>query len=159
MTGPMTDRGFAHARLSRPRLCLGGAIAVVLGMIAGVAVTRAQDPGSYSSSKPSQPATSSSTPMPGADQPPFNPLPAEKDVDVATFYMKKGDPDAAIPRLEEAIKLNPNYAKPRLMLGEIYEKKKDNDKAVKYYQDYLKVLPHAPDAKKIQEKIAKLQSP
>jgi Tfp pilus assembly protein PilF len=97
--------------------------------------------------------------MPGADQPPFNPLPAEKDVDVATFYMKKGDPDAAIPRLEEAIKLNPNYAKPRLMLGEIYEKKKDNDKAVKYYQDYLKVLPHAPDAKKIQEKIAKLQSP
>jgi len=96
--------------------------------------------------------------MPGADQPPFNPLPAEKDLEVATFYMKKGDPDAAIPRLQEAIKLNPNLAKPYLLLGEIFEKKKDSDNAVKYYQQYLKVFPHASDAKKIQDKIAKLQS-
>ena len=94
--------------------------------------------------------------MPGADQPPFNPLPAEKDLEVGTFYMKKGDPDAAIPRFEDAIKLNPNLAKPYLLLAEIYEKKKDNDNAVKYYQQYLKVFPHASDAKKVQEKIDKL---
>jgi tetratricopeptide (TPR) repeat protein len=119
-----------------------------------------QDPGTYSSSKPSQsaPTSSSSTTMPGADQPPFNPLPAEKDLEVATFYMKKGDPDAAIPRLEEAIKLNPNLAKPYLLLGEIFEKKKDSESALKYYQQYLKVFPHAPDAKKVQEKVVKLQA-
>lgn len=86
----------------------------------------------------------------------YNPLPAEKDVEVAAFYQKKGDPDAAIPRLEEAIKLKPDYAKPRLMLGEIYEKKGDKQNAVKYYGDYLRVYPHAPDAKKVRAKIAKL---
>lgn len=86
----------------------------------------------------------------------YNPLPAEKDVEVATFYIKKGDPDAAIPRLEEAMKLKPDYGKPRLMLGEIYEKKGDKQNAVKYYSDYLHVYPHAPDAKKVRAKIAKL---
>ena len=70
--------------------------------------------------------------------------------------MRKGDPDAAVPRLEEAIRLKPDYAKPRLMLAEIYEKKSDKDTALKYYREYLKVYPHAPDSKKIQEKIAKL---
>jgi Tfp pilus assembly protein PilF len=83
-------------------------------------------------------------------------LPAEKDVEVATFYMHKGDADAAIPRLEEAIQLNPRLAKPRQMLGEIYEKKGDNETAVKYYKEYLQVYPHAPDAKKVQGKIDKL---
>jgi TolA-binding protein len=42
------------------------------------------------------------------------------------------------------------------MLGELYEKKHENDSAVKYYREYLQVYPHAPDAKKVQEKIAKL---
>lgn len=70
--------------------------------------------------------------------------------------MRKGDPDASIPRLEEAIKLKPDYAKPRLMLGEIYEKKGDKDNALKYYREYLQVYPHAPDAKKVEGKIAKL---
>ncbi len=70
--------------------------------------------------------------------------------------MRKGDPDASIPRLEEAIRLRPNYAKPRLMLAEIYEKKDDKENALKYYRDYLRVYPQAPDAKKIQKKIAKL---
>ena len=42
------------------------------------------------------------------------------------------------------------------MLAEIYEKKGEKDNAAKYYQDYLKVFPHAPDAKKVQAKIDKL---
>lgn len=77
-------------------------------------------------------------------------------MEVATFYMRKGDPDASIPRLEEAIRLKPDYAKPRLLLAEIYEKKGDKQSAVKYYRDYLQVYPHAPDAKKIEAKINKL---
>jgi len=86
----------------------------------------------------------------------YNPLPAEKDVEVASFYMHKGDPDAAIPRLEDAIRVKPDYAKPRLLLAQIYEKKGDKQDAVKYYREYLQVFPHAPDAKKVQEKIDKL---
>ena len=77
-------------------------------------------------------------------------------MEVATFYMRKGDPDASIPRLEEAIRLDPNYAKPRLLLAEIYEKKGDKQDAVKYYREYLQVYPHAPDAKKIEGRINKL---
>jgi tetratricopeptide (TPR) repeat protein len=117
-------------------------------------------PDSSSRSSSSSPSSSSSSPAaPPANAPEnYNPLPAEKDVEVATFYMKKGDADAAVPRLQEAIQLKPNYAKPYLMLGEIYEKKGDRDNALKYYHQYLQVFPHASDAKKVQEKISKLSS-
>jgi len=77
-------------------------------------------------------------------------------MEVAQYYLHKGDPDAAIPRLEEAISERPNLAKPRLMLAEIYEKRGDVPDAVKYYKEYLKVFPSAPDAKKIERKIEKL---
>jgi len=119
------------------------------------------DPSSFSSSSSSSKhpgESSSSSAMTPPTTTPYNPLPAEKDVEVATFYMRKGDPDAAIPRLEDAIQLKPDYAKPRAMLAQIYEKKGEKDNALKYYREYLKVYPHAPDAKKIQEKIAKLSN-
>jgi tetratricopeptide (TPR) repeat protein len=82
---------------------------------------------------------------------------AEKDIEVGTFYLHKGDLDAAIPRFEEAASLRPNYGKPRLLLAEAYEKKKDPETALKYYKEYLKVYPNAPDAKKVQKKIEKLE--
>jgi len=86
------------------------------------------------------------------------PSSAEQDLEVASYYIHKGDPDAAIPRLEEAIRLKPKLAKPRLMLAEVYEKKGDPAEAVKYYKEYLEVFPSAPDAKKIERKIEKLSS-
>jgi len=76
---------------------------------------------------------------------------------VASYYMRKGDMNAAIPRLQEAVQLKPHYAKARLMLAEAYEKDRDKDSALKTYQDYLKVFPNASDAKKIEKKIEKLQ--
>lgn len=82
---------------------------------------------------------------------------AEQDIEVADFYIHKGDPDAAIPRLEEAARLRPDYGKPRFMLAECYEKKNDPDNAVKYLKEYLKVYRDAPDAKKVREKIKKLE--
>lgn len=86
----------------------------------------------------------------------YDPLPAEHDLEVGTFYMHKGDLDAAIARFQDAIKSRPNFAEPRLLLGELYEKKGDNAAAAKYYKEYLQVLPGARDAKKIQKKIEKL---
>lgn len=82
---------------------------------------------------------------------------AEKDIEVGTFYMHKGDVDAAIPRFEDAAKLRPQYGKPRLLLAEAYEKKRDPSTALKYYKEYLKVYPRAPDAKKIEKRIEKLE--
>lgn len=82
---------------------------------------------------------------------------AEKDIEVGTFYMHKGDVDAAIPRFEDAAKLRPQYGKPRLLLAEAYEKKHDPSTALRYYKEYLKVYPRAPDAKKIEKRIEKLE--
>jgi tetratricopeptide (TPR) repeat protein len=86
----------------------------------------------------------------------YDPFPAEQDVEVGTFYMHKGDLDAAIGRFEDAIRLRSNFAKPRLLLAEAYEKKGDKATAVKYYKEYLKILPDAPEAKKVRQKIEKL---
>jgi tetratricopeptide (TPR) repeat protein len=116
--------------------------------------------------QPSPPSAPQGSPAPPKKSPPAAAEPdvhkndaynAEKDIDVATFYMHKGDIDAAIPRLEEAAKLRPNYGKPRLLLADCYEKKHDPANAVRYYKEYLKVYPDAPDAKKIQKKIEKLE--
>ena len=95
--------------------------------------------------------------MQDTDAPP-TPASPEEDIEVAQYYIRKGDPDAAIPRLEEAIQLKPNLAKPRLMLAEVYEKKDDAPDAIKCYKEYLGVFPSAPDAKKVQKKIEKLES-
>jgi tetratricopeptide (TPR) repeat protein len=104
---------------------------------------------------------SSSTPSgppapPAADSGTYDPVSAEEDVEVGTFYMHKGDIDAAIARFQDAIRLRSNFAKPRLLVAEAYEKKGDKVNATKYYKDYLQVFPHAPDAKKVQSKIDKL---
>ena len=81
---------------------------------------------------------------------------AAEDVDVASFYLRRGDPDAAVPRLQEAIQLKPNWGQPRLLLAEAYEKKGDKLGAAKCYREYLKAFPKAPAASKIQKKIDKL---
>ena len=86
----------------------------------------------------------------------YDPVSAEQDVEVGTFYMHKGDLDAAISRFQDAIRLRSDFAKPRLLAAEAYEKKGDKSDAVRYYKQYLQVSPHAPDAKKVQSKIDKL---
>ncbi|HEY4949782.1 MAG TPA: tetratricopeptide repeat protein [Candidatus Acidoferrales bacterium] len=129
-----------------------------------------QDPSQESSSKKAQPpddpgpgkppadAAKKSKPgvLPPEDDPAWDPFHAQQDVDVGMFYLHKGDVDAAITRFEDAIRLRANFAKPRLLLAEAYEKKNDPSEALRYYKEYLQVLPNAPDAKKIREKIEKL---
>lgn len=86
----------------------------------------------------------------------YDPFQAAKDVEVGTFYMHKGDPDAAIDRFKDAVKLRPDWAEPRKLLGECYEKKHDKETALRYYKEYLKVFPNPTDRKKIEKKIARL---
>ncbi|MGB0037138.1 MAG: tetratricopeptide repeat protein [Candidatus Acidiferrales bacterium] len=86
----------------------------------------------------------------------YDPYHAQHDIDVAVYYMHKGDTDAAIERLKDAIHLKPNFAKPRLLLGEIYEKKGDKAEAVRYYTEFLEILPEGPDSKRVRQRIEKL---
>jgi tetratricopeptide (TPR) repeat protein len=90
------------------------------------------------------------------DQPKWDPLRAEKDLDVGKYYLKKGDIDAAIDRFQDAAEAKPGYAIPYRFLGECYEKKGQKKPAVKAYQRYLDLYPHAEDGEKIRKKIEKL---
>jgi tetratricopeptide (TPR) repeat protein len=108
-------------------------------------------PGDQPKSKGAKPGV-----LPPEDDPAWDPFHAQQDIDVGEFYLHKGDLDAAITRFEDAIRLRANFAKPRILLAETYEKKGDKSEAVRYYKEYLQVLPNAPDAKRVQQKIDKL---
>jgi tetratricopeptide (TPR) repeat protein len=89
--------------------------------------------------------------------PAFDPLKAKKDMEVGTFYFKKGNYDAAVDRFLEAAKLQPGVALPYLKLGETYEKKKDFAMAVAAYRKYLELYRSAPNAKDVNKKLADLE--
>ncbi len=91
-----------------------------------------------------------------ADQPTWDPLRAEKDLEVGQYYMRKGDVDAAIDRFQDATTAKPGYAVPFRYLGEAQEKKGLKKQAIKSYRRYLDLYPHAEDAEKIKKKIEKL---
>jgi tetratricopeptide (TPR) repeat protein len=90
------------------------------------------------------------------DQPKWDPLRAEKDLEVGQYYMRRGDWDAAIDRFQDAIEAKPGYAIPFRSLGEAQEKKGLKKPAIKSYQRYLDLVPRADDADKIRKKIEKL---
>jgi len=90
------------------------------------------------------------------DQPAWDPLRAEKDLEVGQYYMRKGDVDAAIDRFQDATLAKPGYAVPFRFLGEAQEKKGLKKPAIKSYQRYLELYPRAEDADKIRKRIEKL---
>jgi tetratricopeptide (TPR) repeat protein len=121
----------------------------------------AQDPPASAPPAPAKPQPKSKKNADSAvnsspDQPQWDPLRAEKDLEVGKYYMKRGDIDAAIDRFEDATTAKPGYAIPFLYLGEAYEKKGKKKPAVKAYQRYLDLYPHAEDGDKIRKKIEKL---
>ena len=91
------------------------------------------------------------------DQPMWDPLRAEKDLEVGQYYMRKGDLDAAMDRFEDAILAKPGYAIPFRHLGEAQEKKGLKRDALKSYTRYLELLPHAEDRSRIEKRIEKLR--
>ncbi len=148
-------------------------LAAVL-LVFTVSTACAQDPQQESSSKPpespSKPAKPNDDMKPKSsakqkkdsatqnapDQPTWDPLRAEKDLEVGQYYMKKGDVDAAIDRFQDAAVAKPGYAIPFRFLGEAQEKKGLKKQAIKSYQRYLDLYPHAEDGDKIRKKIDKL---
>jgi tetratricopeptide (TPR) repeat protein len=128
---------------------------------------RAQDPAPESSSKPADRPTpkkpdkkrkSDTATQNAADQPSWDPLRAEKDLEVGQYYMRKGDVDAAIDRFQDATTAKPGYAVPFRFLGEAQEKKGLKKQAIASYSRYLDLYPHAEDGDKIRKKIDKLRN-
>lgn len=143
-------------------------------LILSASALRAQDPQGESSSTtpqpppPAAPETPHSKPAKNRnkdapiksapDQPTWDPLRAEKDLEVGQFYMKKGDLDAAIDRFQDAAAAKPGFAIPYRYLGEAQEKKGQKREAIKSYARYLDLYPHAEDKDKVRKKIDKLWS-
>jgi len=112
------------------------------------------DPRSSGPAKPDEPPAPA-VPEPPA-QPVLDPVGAKRSLDVGTFYLKKGDYDAAIDRFKEAADRQPKLAKPYLLLGEAYEKKNDPASAITAYRKYLQLYRDAPDEDKVSKRIEKL---
>ena len=150
---------------------------VAVGALLMVVAAHAQETQQESSSKPpdaSVPAPAKKTDKPSKDssnksssnkdsatknapdQPKWDPLRAENDIEVGQHYMHKGDYDAAIDRFQDAIDSKPGYAIPFRYLGEAQGKRGLKKQAIKSYQRYLDLYPHAEDAAKIQKKTEKL---
>jgi tetratricopeptide (TPR) repeat protein len=128
--------------------------------------THAQDQAPESSSKPADPPApkkpdkkhkSDSATENAPDQPAWDPLRAEKDIEVGQYYMHRGDVDAAIDRFQDATTAKPGYAVPFRYLGEAQEKKGLKKQAIASYSRYLDLYPHAEDGDKIRKKIDKLR--
>jgi tetratricopeptide (TPR) repeat protein len=128
---------------------------------------RAQDPPQESSSKPATPPDymkpkpsskqkKDSATQNAPDQPTWDPLRAEKDLEVGQYYMRRGDLDAAIDRFQDAATAKPGYAVPFRFLAEAQEKKGLKKQAIKSYQRYLDLFPRAEDGDKVRKKIDKL---
>lgn len=137
----------------------------IILFLAGVPL-RAQEPAPESSSKPAEPPAPKkpdkkhkpdSATQNAPDQPAWDPLRAEKDLEVGQYYMRKGDVDAAIDRFQDATTAKPGYAVPFRYLGEAQEKKGLKKQAIASYSRYLELYPHAEDGDKIRKKIDKLR--
>ena len=118
----------------------------------------AQSSSSKDTAKPKPNASTDNATQNAPDQPTWDPLRAERDLEVGQYYMHKGDLDAAIDRFEDAAVAKPGYAIPFRYLGEAQEKKGLKRDAIKSYTRYLDLFPHAEDKEKIERKIEKLRS-
>jgi tetratricopeptide (TPR) repeat protein len=148
------------------RQWIGGVLTGLGLLVIGPSSVRGQDPQQQEPSH--KPADESSPKKPAAkkntdnaaqsapDQPTWDPLRAEKDIEVGQYYLRKGDVDAAIDRFQDATTAKPGYAIPFRYLGEAQEKKGLKKQAIKSYRRYLDLFPHADDAEKVQKKIDKL---
>lgn len=107
---------------------------------------------------PTEEDDSSDVSAPAASsEPAFDPLHAQRSLEVGKFYLNKGIYDAAIDRFIEASNYQPSLAMPWRLLGEAYEKKHEYPKAIEAYNKYLEILPHAGDAAKIKKTVSELE--
>lgn len=132
---------------------------MIAAMFFGAGVSlQAQTGQSDAPAKPKSNKQTDSATKNAEDQPKWDPLRAEKDLEVGKYYMKTGNIDAAIDRFQDATEAKPGYAVPFLYLGEAQDKKGLKRDALKSYSRYLELYPHAEDRPKIEKRIEKLRA-
>src|SRR5580693_2313099 len=160
-----TPDNFHHTRVNRSRgrttatpmnTLYSIRILAAFSILFAALAMNAQNPPPDPSSKPAKSPNKDSATQSAPDQPIWDPLRADKDMEVGQYYLHKGDVDAAIDRFQDAILAKPGYAIPFRFLGEAQEKKGLKKQAIKSYQRYLDLYPHAEDGDKIRKKIEKL---
>jgi tetratricopeptide (TPR) repeat protein len=133
-------------------------------LVASVALLHAQDqPGQLKKDR-SQPATSGKQQVPPEEDTTlavkeysFNPLQAEKELQIGNFYFKTGKYRSAAMRFTEATKWNDGNSDAWLRLGETEEKLKDPKTAKEAYTKYLALASDAKNAAEIRKKLQKLK--
>jgi tetratricopeptide (TPR) repeat protein len=141
---------------SNPAIILLGVGLLLFGQAAGAQDPPADAPPKQQPPPPKPKPNKDSAVQSAPDQPKWDPMRADKDIEVGKYYLRKGDLDAAIDRFQDAIEAKPGYAIPFRYLGEIYEKQGKKKPAVKAYQRYVDLYPNGEDADKIRKKIEKL---
>jgi len=133
---------------------------------ASAAAAQSNKESSSSSSSSSSKATKGSQPAPPAapdnndavSRRINNTAPAEHDVEVGKFYVKRDKYDAAIDRFKDAVRLLPDYALAYRLMGEAYEKKKFLPEAQAAYKKFLQVAPNDKDAGEVRKRVERLQA-
>ena len=91
---------------------------------------------------------------------PWNPMKAQKDIQVGDFYFKRKNYKGALERYKEALYYKDGDAVASFRVAECQEKLGDKAEAKKYFEQYLKILPEGPFAKESRaslERLAKAQ--
>ncbi|HUN87688.1 MAG TPA: hypothetical protein VMU28_02795 [Terriglobales bacterium] len=73
---------------------------------------------------------------------PWNPYKADNDIEVGTFYMKRGNYKAAEARFRDALYWQDNNAVATYRLATLLDKEKRGEEARPYFESYLRILPH-----------------
>src|SRR5256885_17080339 len=98
-------------------------VTLAILFLGGAAILHAQASQSDEPAKPKANKQTDTATKNAEDQPKWDPLRAEKDLEVGQYYMRIGKIDAAMDRFQDAIDAKPGYAVPFLHLGEAQEKK------------------------------------
>ncbi len=84
----------------------------------------------------------------------FNPLQAQKELQVGNYYFKTGNYRAALGRFREAVKWNENYAEAYLRMGAAYDKLKDPAAARKALGKYVELEPNGKQAEQARKRLS-----
>ena len=132
-------------------------------LVATVALLHAQDKGGQLKKDRAQPTSGQQEVPPEEDttlavkEYSFNPLQAEKELQIGNFYFKTGKYRSAAMRFTEATKWNDGSSDAWLRLGETEEKLKDANAAKEAYTKYLALASDAKNAPEIRKKLQKLK--
>ena len=87
----------------------------------------------------------------------YNPLLAQKNLEIGKDYLKKGNFNAAISRFQDAIEYQPSLVAAYDALGRAYEKKGDKVRAATVYRDFVTKYPDSSKAPDFKSRASRLE--